>query len=252
MLQAIKEVALDYIDSGRECNFYAAEHKLTLRVYNQDVDVESIWRGEDNDKVYLHCGCKEFEADIDIESLSDENQERVREVLMCVSLSQEEVRNLTEQWKDVPLIFLFRAADVDRNEIDRGMSREECFKRCANYYLLSELEDEWNDTDDDEQRLPEVKNTWCYVSQPEQKSDEQRKKRDTLLKETIVLLAADLYKDIYDSHPCGGWGDACDDIIRYAKQFEKELDWQEDDDRDYIVELEKFEKKVLEELNKKG
>ncbi len=76
------------------------------------------------------------------------------------------------------------------------------------------------------------------------------KKRDRLLKETIVLLAADIYKDIYDRDDCGGWGDACDDIIRYAEQFERELNWQEDDDRDYIVELEKFEKKVLDELNK--
>lgn len=250
MLQTIKEVALDYIDSERERNFYAAGHKLTLRVYNQDVDVESIWRGEDNDKVYLHCGCKEFEADIDIESLSNKNQERVREVLMCVNLSPTQVRNLTKQLANVPVIFLFRVADVDREEMEAGMSREECFKRCADYYLLSELADEWNDTDDDVQRLPEVKNTWCYVSQPEQKSDEQRKKRDTMLKETIVLLAADIYTDIYDNVECHGWGEACDEIIRYAEQFEKELNWQEEDDRDYVVELEKFEKKVLDELNK--
>lgn len=168
MNKAIKEVALDYIDSERECNFYAAGHKLTLRVYNHAVDVESIWRGEDN-KVYLHCGCDEFEADIDIESLSDENQKRLSDVLLCVILSPKEVRNLTEQWKDEPMIFLFRAADVEREEIERGMSREECFKRCADFYLLSEFGDAWNDTDDDEQQLPEVKNTWLYVSWPKRK-----------------------------------------------------------------------------------
>ena len=78
----------------------------------------------------------------------------------------------------------------------------------------------------------------------------EQAKRDRLLKETIVLLAADIYKDIYDRDDCDGWGQACDDIIRYAEQFAKELNWQEDDDRDYIVELEKFEKKVLDELNK--
>lgn len=166
MEQTIKEVALDYIDSGRECNFYSANHTLTLLVYNQSVDVESIWRGDDS-KVYLHCGCQEFEADIDIESLSDKNQERVREVLMCVSLSPAQIKNLTEQWKDEPMIFFFRAEDVEREEIERGMSREECFKRCADFYLLSEFSDAWNDTDDDEQRLPEVKKTWCYLSQPE-------------------------------------------------------------------------------------
>ena len=172
MSETIKDVALDYIDSERECNFYAANRKLTLQVYGQDVDVESIWKGEDNGKVYLHCGCKEFEADIDIESLSTENQERVREVLMCVSLSPKEVRKLTEQWKDVPLVFLFRVADVDREQVDVGMSREECFKRCANYYLLSELGDCWNDTDDDMQCMLDIKSTWCYVSMPEKKAEE--------------------------------------------------------------------------------
>ena len=106
MKQTIKEAALDYIDSERECNLYAANHKLTLYIGNQEVDVESIWK--DEDKVYLHVGCKEFEGDIDIESLSDKNQERLREVLKCVSLSPSEVRNLTKQWQDVPLVFVFR------------------------------------------------------------------------------------------------------------------------------------------------
>lgn len=170
MKETIKEVALDYIDSDRECNFYAANRKLTLYIGNQAVDVESIWK--DEDKVYLHVGCKEFEGDIDIESLSDKNQEWLREVLQCVTLSPLNIRRLLNQWKDVPLVFLFRVADVDREEIDAGMSREECFKRCADYYLLSELSDAWNDTDDEEQRVPEVKNTWCYVSQPEKKEPE--------------------------------------------------------------------------------
>ena len=72
------------------------------------------------------------------------------------------------------------------------------------------------------------------------------------MKETIVMLAADIYQTIYDRDDCDGWGQACDDVIRYAEQFEKELCWQEDDDRDYIVELEKFEKKVLDEIKKEG
>ncbi len=72
-------------------------------------------------------------------------------------------------------------------------------------------------------------------------------KKERLLQETIVLLAADIYQTIYESDACDGWGDACDDIIRYAKQFEKELNWQEDDERDYIVELERFEERILKE-----
>lgn len=250
MIETIKEAALDYINSEQECNLVAARRNLTLKVGSLMVDVETVWYQKQEDKVYLHCGCKEFEGDIDVESLSDENQERVREVLQCVSLSPAEVRNLTEQWKNVPLIFTFRVADVNREEIDRGMSRKECFERCADFYLLSEFGEAWNETDDDRQRLIDVKHSWCYVSQPEQPDEERRKKRERLTKETIVLLAAGIYQTIYDRDECDGWGDACDDIIRYAEQFEKELDWQEDDERNYMVELEKFEKKVLDELNK--
>ena len=169
MAQNIKELALDYIDSERECNFYAANHNLTLRVYNQDVDVESIWRSED--KVYLHCGCKEFEADIDIESLSEENQKRVCEVLKGDVITPSMVPTLMKAFEGKPLVFLFRVADVQREELDDGLSREECFNRCINYYELDGLDCAWNDTDDDEQCLPEVKNTWCYVSMSEQNKE---------------------------------------------------------------------------------
>ena len=72
--------------------------------------------------------------------------------------------------------------------------------------------------------------------------------RQRLLKETIVLLSADLYQDIYNKTEC--WDDAVGEIIGLAEKFEQELNWQEDDERDYIIELEKFEKKVLEEIQK--
>lgn len=250
MIETIKEAALDYINSERECNLVAARHNLTLKVGSLMVDVETVWYQKQEDKVYLHCGCKEFEGDIDVESLSDENQERLREVLACEDITDEDVPRLMQMHEGKPLVFLFRVADVDREEVNRGMSREECFKRCAKFYTLDELGDAWNDTDDNMRCLMDVMRSWCYVSQPEKPDEERRKKRERLTKETIVLLAADIYQTIYDRDECDGWGDACDDIIRYAEQFEKELDWQEDDERDYMVELEKFEKKVLDELNK--
>lgn len=250
MIEDIKEAALDYIDSGREKNFYAANRTVTLQVFGQAVDVETIWYSKREDKVYLHCGCKEFEADVDLGSLSTENQERVREVLACEDITDEDVPRLMELHEGKPLVFLFRVADVDREEVNRGLSREECFKRCANFYTLDDLGDAWNDTDDDMRFMMDVKSSWCYVSQPEKPDEEWCKKRERLTKETIVLLAADIYQTIYDRDECDGWGDACDDVIRYAEQFEKELDWQENDERDYMVELEKFERKVLDELNR--
>lgn len=71
--RTIKEIALDYIQNN-ECNFYANDKKVTLKIFGNDVDVESIWYSKDEDKVYIHVGCEEFEGDIDIESLSDYNQ----------------------------------------------------------------------------------------------------------------------------------------------------------------------------------
>ncbi len=73
--------------------------------------------------------------------------------------------------------------------------------------------------------------------------------KEHLLQETIALLSSDLYNTMYQSDRFGGWGDVCDAIIEYAKQFEKELDWQVDDERDYMTELEAFENKVMKELN---
>ena len=159
MEQNIKDVALEYMQN-HECNLYAADRKVTLEMFGQAVDVESIWH--DKGKVYLHVGCQEFEGDLDIESLSVKNE------------------------------------------------------RILRHRLKSSL------------------------------------KKERLLQETIVLLAADIYDTIYDSDNCDGWGDACEDIIRYAKQFEKELGWQEYDDRDYMDELRKFEDRVLKEKGLKS
>lgn len=69
--------------------------------------------------------------------------------------------------------------------------------------------------------------------------------KEQLKKETIVLLAADIYQDVYDYVGC--WGEAVETIVRLAEEFEKELNWQEGDERDYLEELEKFEEKVIRE-----
>ena len=70
--------------------------------------------------------------------------------------------------------------------------------------------------------------------------------KQQLLCETIVLLSADLYQEVYDISE--GWGPACETIVSYAKQFENELDWQEDDERDYLEELKIFETRMRDEL----
>ena len=79
---------------------------------------------------------------------------------------------------------------------------------------------------------------------------ELAKRRDYLLKESIVMLAADLYQDIYNSDNCDGWSETCETIINLAQKFERKLKWEKNGDNlDYIEELEKFERKVRADLN---
>lgn len=72
--------------------------------------------------------------------------------------------------------------------------------------------------------------------------------KQRLISESIVLLSADIYQDIYVKTGC--WGYAVDEIICLAEMFEDELGWEDDDQRDYLLELEKFEKRVLSEIGK--
>lgn len=69
-----------------------------------------------------------------------------------------------------------------------------------------------------------------------------------LLGETMVTMGADLFQTLYDmSDEMDYTMTAC--LIRdAAMEFEQELNWnKENDDRDYLIELEKFEQKKLEE-----
>ena len=67
--------------------------------------------------------------------------------------------------------------------------------------------------------------------------------KNYLLHETIAILSADIYRYVYDR--CEVWTEACSEIIRLAEEFEKKLNWQENDERDFIMELDKFEKEYL-------
>lgn len=76
------------------------------------------------------------------------------------------------------------------------------------------------------------------------------KNQDRLLLETVAILSADIFVNIYsnsDEHG-GSYQSAAQRVIELAIQFEKELNWQPDDERDYLEELEMFENKILAEL----
>ena len=68
--------------------------------------------------------------------------------------------------------------------------------------------------------------------------------KEYLLLETIAMLSADLFDFLYDNNEYWGWSEVSAEIISLAKRFEEELNWQEDDERDYIEELEKFEEGI--------
>lgn len=69
----IQETAMDFMHRN-DSNFYAIGLKIVLSIFGHNVDLESIWYSDKDDKIYVHAGCKEFEGDLDIDSLSEENQ----------------------------------------------------------------------------------------------------------------------------------------------------------------------------------
>ena len=74
------------------------------------------------------------------------------------------------------------------------------------------------------------------------------KQQQSAFNETCIMLAADLFKKLYDIMGECNYQEMVGKIRELAKKFEQELDWQGDsDDRDYLEELEKFEERILAE-----
>ena len=72
----LQETALNFIQ--KNCgNLAANDLKIELVIFDHVIQSESIWYSKDKNKIYLHVGCKEFEGDIDIDSLSDNNQAKI-------------------------------------------------------------------------------------------------------------------------------------------------------------------------------
>ena len=72
-----------------------------------------------------------------------------------------------------------------------------------------------------------------------------------LLAETMIMLSADIFKEVYDLDGVCDYNFAASLIREAAIKFEKELDWNDGDEeegRNYIEELEAFEEKELARL----
>lgn len=73
----------------------------------------------------------------------------------------------------------------------------------------------------------------------------------SLIVETAIFLAADLYNKIYDPENGMGTFETNHTIRDLAITFEKNLNWSSlDDEGRYFEELEKFENKYLESHNR--
>ena len=79
-MNEIKDKALDFIHRN-DSNFYALNINFELSLFGNSFHPESIWYSKDEDKIYLHGGCDEFEGDLDIESLSNNNQNILIDIL---------------------------------------------------------------------------------------------------------------------------------------------------------------------------
>ena len=78
------------------------------------------------------------------------------------------------------------------------------------------------------------------------------KKDFDLLGETMVIMGADLFQALYDMMEDSDFTSVASQIRDASIEFERELDWKTDgtEERDYLLELERFEAKKLEEWRK--
>ena len=90
----LQETALNFIQKN-DGNLAANGLEINLVIFNHVVRSESIWYSKDENKIYLHVGCKEFEGNIDIDSLSDSNQAKILTALSSkTDVTQLDIREI--------------------------------------------------------------------------------------------------------------------------------------------------------------
>lgn len=77
-MEDLKQLAEVFL--SKNCGHILGECEK-LNIGQVEVEVESIWHNADERKYYVHCDCPEFEGDIDIESLNEENSRKLRTFL---------------------------------------------------------------------------------------------------------------------------------------------------------------------------
>lgn len=147
MIEDIKEAALDYMHS-HECNFYAEGNNVTLYIGPTAVDVETIWHSDKEDKIYLHVGCKEFEGDIDIDSLSDDNQRRMMEAFGIDTKRD-------KMWQEVTQYVTLANEHLEQEDV-KAQIHVDVYQSGQYYQVYVLYDDEDVDVKDDDVKLEDV------------------------------------------------------------------------------------------------
>ena len=138
---------MDYM-SSHECNFYAEGNNVTLYIGPTAVDVETIWYSDKEDKIYLHCGCKEFEGDIDIDSLSDDNQRRMMEAFGIDTKRD-------KMWEEVTQYVTLANEHLEQEGV-KAQIHVDVYQSGQYYQVYVLYDDEDIDVKDDDVRLENV------------------------------------------------------------------------------------------------
>lgn len=218
MKQNIKEAALDYMQS-HECNFYAEDNNVTLYIGPTTVDVESIWRNKDDDKIYLHVGCKEFEGDLDIESLSEENQRRMMDAF-GIDTKREKL------WEQVTQYVTLANEHLEQENV-KAMIHIEKYELGGGYMVYKLYDGNDVDVVDDDVKLEDaiavIEKTWerlieTYCDDADDYCETVQLRRvsgDTHQGEANLIYSFADYP-LFFIHKCGAIEDVGSDIDRFV------------------------------------
>ena len=75
-----------------------------------------------------------------------------------------------------------------------------------------------------------------------------KEEKQSMTEDAMIVMSGDLFQSIYDLGDFG-WVYVTNLIKKWANEFMEQLDWKGvDDERDWLIELEKFEEKKIKEL----
>jgi hypothetical protein len=74
-------------------------------------------------------------------------------------------------------------------------------------------------------------------------------RKQMMVEDAMVIMAGDMFQSIYNLPNNDNYIYVTELIKHWAREFVKQLDWQGDDDeRDWLIELENFEQKEFDKL----